>query len=335
MSNDLFEKVVTTSNIGTGGPGNGYLSREQADKFIEYTWDATTLWQEARKIVMNSPEKDVQAIAVGARIVRGAKEAVDTGENAGATWSKVTLRTSKLRLDWEVSRESLEDNIEGNDLDAHLARLFAEQLGNDLEELSIHGDTDSSDPLLKVMDGWHKQAVEGGRVVQHSGGLGSQITRAHFNAALKKLPRKYRKRKQDLRFYGSTNLVQDFLYNDTQNGIVTPDMQTAALGNMPIVTGAAGAVARVYGVDLKEVPLFDTEFNEVNSMTGTDADDDTAFLELTDPSNRILGIQRQIETFREFKPKKDAIEYTTFIRFALAWGNLDAVVTVNNIPVVE
>ncbi len=37
-------------------------------------------------------------------------------------------------MDWELSTESLEDNIEGADLEDHIARLMATQAGNDIEE---------------------------------------------------------------------------------------------------------------------------------------------------------------------------------------------------------
>ena len=38
--------------------------------------------------------------------------------------TKVDLSTKKLRLDWEVSTEALEDNIEGAALEDHLVRLM-------------------------------------------------------------------------------------------------------------------------------------------------------------------------------------------------------------------
>lgn len=327
----LLEKVVTSS--GLGATSDGFLTKDQADNFIDFAFDATVLANESDKRVMNAPEQTWNTVAVGARIVRGAVEAVDTGQNAAPSFTRLTLRTHKLRLDWEISSESLEDNIEGRDLDTHLARLFAGQFGQDLEDLAINGDTTSDDPLLKVADGWHKQAL-GGRVVDGSA-LGDQLDRAHFNAALKALPRKFQARKGDMRFYASPQLANDYLYSLSEYPANPADMVMSALRTGSTVEGAVGqAVAAPFGVPLLEVPMFDTGFNVANADTEVSDLEASSYIELTAPKNRVWGIQRDIQLFREFVTKKDTIEYTMFVRAAWAWQNLDAVVTVANIPVV-
>ena len=334
MSNELLQKVITSS--GLGSTDGAFLNKDQAKNFIDFAWDATTLAKEADRRVMSAPEQSWNTVAVGARITRGAIEAVDTGENAAASFTRLTLRTHKLRLDWELSADSLEDNIEGQDLDTHLARLFANQFGQDLEDLAINGDTTSSNGLLKVADGWHKQALQG-RVVDASdtSKFGDQLGRRHFNAALKALPRKFQARKGDLRFYASPQLCNDYLFAQSEMNANPADIVLQALRSSPITTGDAGTtVASPFGVPLKEVPMFDTGFNEANADTEVSDLEDTSYLELTAPKNRIWGIHRDIQLFREYVVKKDTIEYTMYIRAAWAWQNLDAVVTVTNIPVV-
>jgi len=79
---------------------------------------------------MKAVEEEIDTIAVGSRLVRGATEAVDTGANAVPTFGKLSITTKKYRLDWELSSESLEDNIEGDALEDHIARLMATTLGN-------------------------------------------------------------------------------------------------------------------------------------------------------------------------------------------------------------
>lgn len=332
MASELLQKVITSS--GLGSTDGAFLSKEQAQNFIDFAWDSTVLAKEADRRIMSAPEQSWNTVAVGARITRGAVEAVDTGENAAANFTRLTLRTHKLRLDWELSAESLEDNIEGQDLDTHLARLFAGQFGQDLEDLAINGDTASSDPLLKVADGWHKQALAG-RVIDGSA-LGNQLGRAHFNAALKGLPRKFQARKGDLRFYGSPQLCNDYLFSLSEYPANPADMVMSALNAGSTVSGEAGSVvAAPFGVPLVEVPMFDTGFNAANAGTDVSPLEAKSYIELTAPKNRIWGIQRDIQLFREYAVKKDTIEYTMYIRAAWAWQNLDAVVTVNNIPVAK
>ena len=54
-------------------------------------------------------------------------------------------------------------------------------------------------------------------------------------------------------------------------------------------------------------------------------------LDLTFPNNRLFGIQRDIQVFREFKPKKDTIEYTQFTRVATQIENAASFVTTKQI----
>jgi hypothetical protein len=46
---------------------------------------------------------------------------------------------------------------------------------------------------------------------------------------------------------------------------------------------------------------------------------------MTFPANRIWGFQRDITVNRDYIAKKDTIEYTVFVRFGIAWEELDAV----------
>ena len=45
---------------------------------------------------------------------------------------------------------------------------------------------------------------------------------------------------------------------------------------------------------------------------------------MTFPENRIWGIQRDIKVSRQYQPKKDTTEWTVFLRFGIAWEELDA-----------
>ena len=136
MSNELLQKVIDTTNLGTSGSdlsgdgrtlsGTGLLYPDQANRFLDYMWDATILAKAARTIRMRSNTTEIDRVSVGQRIMTVAAEenprdyvnaAGDQFTNAAATFSKISLTTRKLRLDWELSAEALEDNIEGPDLE--------------------------------------------------------------------------------------------------------------------------------------------------------------------------------------------------------------------------
>jgi hypothetical protein len=64
---------------------------------------------------------------------------------------------------------------------------------------------------------------------------------------------------------------------------------------------------------------------------GSSATGDGSDLWLVDPQNLIWGVRRQIQVFREFKPKKDTIEYTLYTRVGCNVENPAASVVVKNV----
>lgn len=328
MSNELLQKVIDTTEVGAGG--GGLLKPEQSNRFIDYMFDATILTRAARTIRMRADTTEIDKVGVGERLMVLATEGATTGQtDRGATFTKVSLTTKKLRLDWELSSESLEDNIEGADLEDHIARLMATQAGNDIEDLALNGDTAlTSNNLLKAFNGFRKLALNGGFVVDAGG---ATISKATFNSALKEMPRKYKQRRNQLRFFTGSNLVQDYLYNLTNISATPEDIASSILrGNPAAPEGAPGGVTPfAFGIPVVEVPLIDeTRTGDYSGATGQHGE-----VHLTFPQNFIIGIKRDVTVYREFKPKKDTIEYTLFVRVGVAIENLDSFVVVKNVKV--
>jgi hypothetical protein len=322
---ELLEKVLNTTTVGAGG--GGLLNARQSNKFIDYMWDQTAMVSIVRKIKMKERTQDIDKIAVGERLARKATEGVDDGVNDDPSFSKISMTTVKIRLDWELTTESLEDNIEGEALEDHVARLLATQLGNDLEDLYINGDTDSSDPLMKSLDGWIKRCLAGTHVIS-AGGDG--LDRNLFNRVVKSMPRKYLSRRGELKFFTSPGLLQDFLNltADASGGAFLNLQERVYEGPGGISGQGGGSIAiRPFGLNLWEVPLFPEDLAGTHS--GASGDHGLGIWAF--PQNFIVGVQREITVYREFKPKKDSIEYTVYTRVANQIENLDSVVTVTNI----
>jgi hypothetical protein len=330
MSNELLEKVIRTTEVGAGG--GGLLNAEQSNRFIDYMWDSTVLGSMVRTVRMRASIMDIDKMGVGQRLMRVATEAIDDGVGVNATFTKISLTTTKLRLDWELSTESLEDNIEDEALEDHIARLMATQAGNDLEDVAINGDTAlTGDPLLKAFNGWSKRAKTTAHVVDAAG---AGISRGVFNTSLKNMPRKYMQRRANLKFFTGSNLIQDYLYSLSQSssaGIVPEDITSGIIRNGDVRTsGPAGFVSGfAFGVPVQEVPLF----SETQNGTYSGAAGQHGELWLTFPDNLIWGVKREIQVYREFKPKKDTIEYTMFCRVGTQIENEDAFVVTKNIKV--
>ena len=346
MSNELLQKVIDTTNLGSSAvnastdsstlSGNGLLYPDQANRFLDYMWDATILAKTSRTIRMKSNTTEIDRVAVGQRIMTVAQEdnprdyTNSTGAGftaATAAFNKVSLTTRKLRLDWELSAESLEDNIEGPDLEDHIARLMATQAGNDIEDVLING-TGTSTGLMSAFAGFRTLAINNAHVVDANGaGLDKNV----FNNAIKTMPRKYKQRRNQLRFFTGSNLVQDYLFNltsGTTSNFSPFDIASGILrGDVAANDGGPGSVTPLaFGIPVINVPLI----NETQTFSGSNTAGD---VHLTFPQNFIIGIKRDVTVYRLFQPKKDTIEYTLFIRVGCVIENYDAHVIVKNVVV--
>jgi len=348
MSNELLAKAaeaatLTGSMTGSANPTDGIhvgsegkgglLNPEQSARFLDYMFDATVIGKVARTVRMRADTTEIDRIGVGSKLMKLAAEAEDTGSNAAVQFSKISLTTKKLRLDWELSTESLEDNIEGADLEDHIARLMATQAGNDLEDVVLNGNTAlTGDALYKSFDGVVKIAKANGHVVA---GAGANVSREIFNKALKAMPRKYKQRRPDLRFLAGSNLIQDYLYSTSQlgnYGSANPqDIASSIIrGNEGGLGGPAGYVAPfAFGIPIVEVPLLkETQTGSYATPTGDHGD-----VHLTFPNNVVIGIKRDVTVYRFFWPKKDSIEYTMYTRVGTQIEQADAWVVVKDVKV--
>jgi hypothetical protein len=318
---------IATANFGdfsgpnavnpAGTPG-GILLPEQARRFIDYVWDATVLAKDGRRVTMRANTMELEKVNVGERVIRAAAQAQPTFTNAGATFSKVELTTKKIRLDWEVSTEALEDNIEGAALEDHLVRLMTNAFANDIEDLAINGDGTTGD-FLSIMEGFVHKVTDGSDAHEAVVTVANNAwTPEVMQDIILAMPRKYRAVKSNLKFYAGTDAFQGIVKN---NGTLADAIAEAFAGTpagtpanrQAYLDGAAqtfgGArTTRVLGVDVQEVPYYPA-----------------GYVDLTFPSNRVWGFQRDITVNRFYQPKKDTIEYTVFVRFGIQWEELDAV----------
>jgi hypothetical protein len=132
------------------------------------------------------------------------------------------------------------------------------------------------------------------------------------------MPRKYRALKNNLKFYAGTDVFQGIVkHNGTLADAIAEAFGTAVPGTeqgrqnyldgMGQTFGGARST-RVLGIDVQEVPYYPD-----------------GYVDLTFPANRVWGFQRDITVNREYKPKKDTIEYTVFVRFGIQWEEEDAI----------
>jgi len=301
----------------SGDAASGILRPEQARRFIDYVWDGTVLAKDGRRVTMRANTMELEKVNVGERVIRAASQGIGDYTNSGATFSKVELTTRKIRLDWEVTAEALEDNVEGAALEDHLVRLMTNAFANDIEDLAINGDGATGN-FLSIMDGFVNKETTGGDAHESVVTVTDDAwTPDVMQDIVLAMPRKYRALKNNLKFYAGTDAFQGIVKN---NGTLS-DAIAEALGTNGNTqantqsyldgvgqTFGAARTTRVLGIDVMEVPYYPD-----------------GFVDLTFPANRIWGFQRDITVNREYVAKKDTIEYTVFVRFGIQLEEEDAI----------
>lgn len=262
---DINEEIIRKAAIQTNTIAGGLLNPEQARKFVQQTFEATNLGPLVRHEMRTSRTGEIDKIGIASRIVRKKTENTDDGYRADVRTSKVEYATTAVRLPWEITEETLRENIEGQNFEAIVTNLMTTQLGIDMEDLYLNGDesTSATDPdydFLKINDGWIKQ-LSGGHVVDasqspYSGSMSLDL----FYATLQAIPNKYNNGK--LRWLMSPKRAQEwelFLLNKVVNqGGAVPDSVYTAPARIPVVECPSMADTKIILTDPKNLIVVNT-----------------------------------------------------------------------------
>ena len=185
--------IIRKAAIETGSLSSGLLNPEQARRFIQQTFEATNLGGLVRHEMRTAKTGEIDKIGVASRIVRKKTENTDDNYRAQVKTSQIEYATTAVRLPWEITEETLRENIEGQNFETIVTNLMTTQLGVDMEDLYLNGDeaTDSGDPdydFLKINDGWIKQIKTGGHVKDAQS---KEMSLDLFYETLGQLPNKY------------------------------------------------------------------------------------------------------------------------------------------------
>ncbi len=145
--------MLTKSTIDTGDlASGGIMTVTQQKKFLQIARDQSALLKKVRLINMPSSKHEIDKIGVGSRQMRGASENEDVSNNLKKpNFTKIELDSQKYALPWELTEETLEDNIEKGNLATVVRNLFAEQFGLDSEDVALNGnDTQPAGTLVDM-----------------------------------------------------------------------------------------------------------------------------------------------------------------------------------------
>lgn len=238
--------AITTSVVSSG-----LLQPYQAKKFLQQTFDATPLMQAIRHEVRTEKSGEIDKIGIGKRKLRGKMENVDDGYRAGVEFGSIKYETTAVRLPWEITEETIRQNIEGENLENVITNLMTKQVGVDSEDLLINGDENVSKDnpdydFLKLNTGIKKMIQDGGHVVDVSGTGGMDLEM--FYKAVASIPNRFNN--GNLRWLMSPTRAQQWelflLEKITEKGgavpqelykspVAIPSMQVPGLSNDAII----------------------------------------------------------------------------------------------------
>lgn len=281
-NNALLRKAdITISDLNSNG---GVLNPEQASRFIRKLIVQPTILTEARVVEMSAPQRNIDKIGFGARILRKgvSATALTSTQRAKPVTEQVTLVTNEVIAEVRLPYDVMEDNIErattaNNEpsntgpggLRNTVIDLIAEQAASDMEEYALLSDVDftsgdqDEEDLLSMTDGWVATAEDNGNTADQAG---APVAKEVFKSGAKVLPDKYLRVRSRMRHYVSVD--NEIEYRDTLANRGT------ALGD-GMTTGERDPFA--YGAPVKPVSYMP----EAKGL-------------FTDPRNLLFGIQRAV-----------------------------------------
>lgn len=305
---ELIQKAdLALADLATAGR----LNDEQSDRFIRKLMDTPTILQNCRTVTMNAPQRKINKIGFGTRMLRPgvASTALSQSDRYKPALEQITVNTNEVIAEINLPYDVLEDNIEKAGTDAALQSgpgglhqtlvdMMAERAAVDLEELGLLGDTTSGDSYLALTDGWLKRAN-----VNLVNAGGATISKDVLKAGIKAMPDKYLRNRQSMVQYISvdneTELRDTFAARQTALGDAMLQGTNALYMHGSLVRGAS-------------------------RMPSTDA-------LFTDPLNLIFGIWRniQVEYDKDIRSRSFVIVLTARVGFQIE--EAEATVRYNNI----
>ena len=278
MSNNNL--IIKNAAITTNDVTHGLLNPEQSRQFIKQAFEQTALGGLIRREMRRAKTGELDKIGIAKRILRKKIENIDANEDGSAPtldpntgqitgyrvqphFDTVPYETKAVRLPWEITEETLRENIEGQGLEATITNLMTRQWGNDMEDLGLNGDeavpvTDPDGLFLYINDGWIKQVSNGGHVYDASGY--TEMTLDMYYGTIALLPNKYNN--GNLRWLMSPFRAQQwelFLLNRAiNNGSSAPDSLYNSPAAIPTIRAPFMPDDKILLTDPKNLILVNT-----------------------------------------------------------------------------
>lgn len=294
---------LALSDLTTSG---GLLQPAQAQKFMRILIEEAKLMPMTTVVPMRSPTQLVEKLRFASRILRAGQEAtaLSSAERSKPNLGKVELNAKLFKAEVRLDDETLEDNIERQELRTTIMQTMGEAIARDMEEVAVQGDTASSDTFLAQLDGLLKQATSN---IVNAGSV--NLSKTILRDMMKTMPKEFLRDKGMMSFLTSVDAEID--YRDAYADRAT------ALGDKFLETQAE---VRYAGIPVKDIQLFP----EAGSLTNV------LFL---DPKNIQWGIWRKIKVETDKLVREGVLLIVATLRMDVKYAEETAVVKATNVAI--
>lgn len=310
----LAKAAHVTADL-TGGTDGGLLAPNQASEFIRVATTPTALVSLSRQEFSEATKFEVPRVGfhnirilkgVGGPVTEGAR--VPAGSQSVPATGLVTLSTNGYAGEVQVTRETLEDNIEREGYADTLMTLIGEAVGRDIEELALKSKTTHSDTTFNLFDGLIAQLDANVPSGQQYSATGVADVMTILRNLIELMPVRYRRNPKDLAIFVPQKVADAYVEELLARG--------TGLGDATLEDGRL----RPYrGHDIIPVPLLS------GSEAGLGNVDYTRFAFCTNPKNVITGWHRRVEVDKWYFPPERSWLFLPSVRFDIKVAEYDAV----------
>lgn len=190
-NNDVIQKTIQTSDLVNGG----LLDPERSEQFLQLIRGTAILLSKVRLEKRTRTSGSIERMHIGEPITSAASENTLPLQMAAPKFDRVAYTATKTRTDWNITRETLMQNIELDNLDSSTMEAMGKRAKVDFEMLAVQGDDTGTFAavntplgyLLRANSGWDIQTND----VHIVNAAGAEIAREQFSQCVRSLPDSY------------------------------------------------------------------------------------------------------------------------------------------------
>lgn len=324
---ELLQKAtMTTANLGggTGGINNGPeapLSIEQVDRFYRLAVTPQAILPEVREVKNTAAKWQESKIQFGGRILRKGVQGtrLADGDRVVPDTGMVEISCELMRGEVPIGDEVMEDQVERAGFGDTVMALIAENVGRDIEDLLLNGETAGAGGLftadsnyLQTLNGWMQQCRDGAGANLYDAVGDSQDYQTIMGRMLTMLPDRFKRDIDNMRYYVPLRFLEKYRDQLSARGTALGDASLEGVREH-----------RYQGILIKPVPL----------QLITPGSPDTTHILLAHRTNLMAGYQRMVrmESWRD--PREGVTSFVVNCRIDAKIQHVPATVVAKNVDV--